>query len=236
MTLADASGKRIGEYVVKVFKPNNLQQVSNTGREVYGSILAAAFDLNSPKAVLANVDQGIINILNRSEKYKDFELMKGIYFATEFIENATDYNERIARHLETWEIETIFAFDVFIRNQDRHKRKPNLFFKDKSVYFIDHELSFATVLMDKSFKEMLSEQQKYWEFVEIEKHDFQRKHLFLDALRERNRLEPVEFDTFRTYLRAFDAAILDDYYKQLSDLGNEIEDYYYIKSYLTEVK
>ena len=120
MTLADKHGKIKGNYVVKVFKPNNLLQSGNTYKEVYGNILADAFDLNVPKVVLATVSQGIIDILNQSRKYKDFGLVKGTYF--------------------------------------------------------------ATGLMDKPFPEMVKVKEKYWEFIEIQKEDFERKHLFLDIL------------------------------------------------------
>lgn len=63
-----------------------------------------------------------------------------------------------------------------------------------------------------------------------------RKHLFLAYLRERNKKNRVEFDTFAEFLRTFDVDILDDYQQQLQNLGNDTEDYYAIKSYLAEVK
>lgn len=236
MTLADENGNIKGEYVVKIFKPTNLQQSANTNKEIYGNILATAFELNTPKAVLAKVGQEIIDILNQSDKYKGFNLIKGTYFATEYIENPLDYSESKQIELGDWEIENIFAFDVLIRNQDRHKKKPNLFFKDREIYLIDHELSFATGFLDKSFTDMLKEKAKYWEFIEIEKEGFTRKHLFLAYLRERNKKNKVEFDTFAEFLRTFDVDLLDDYQRQLQNLGNDTEDYYAIKSYLTEVK
>lgn len=236
MTLADDLGTIKGEFVVKVFKPTNLQQSANTNKEIYCNILATAFELNTPKAVLAKVGQEIIDTLNQSKNYQGFNLIKGTYFATEYIENPLDYSESILIRLEDWEVENIFAFDVLIRNQDRHKKKPNLFFKDRKICLIDHELSFAIGFLDKSFRDMLKEKTKYWEFIEIEKEGFTRKHLFLEYLRERNKKNKVEFDTFAEFLRIFDVDILDVYQQQLQNIGNDTEDYFAIKSYLTEVK
>jgi len=236
MTLADTNGKPIGEFVVKVFKPRNLSQASNTSKEIYGNILANAFDLTTPKAVLARVNQDIIDILNRSDNYKGFHLVKGTYFASEYIENALDYSKKIHKRLNQWEIENIFAFDVLIRNIDRHIKKPNLFFKDTEIYLIDHELCFATYLLDKSFPEMVKDKEKYWNFIEIRTEGFNKQHLFLEHLRELNKKNTVEFHTFKEYLINFDIDVIDSYNQQLLDLGNDSDIYPIIKSYLTEVK
>lgn len=237
MTLADKEGNLKGQYVVKVFKPTNLAQSQNTSKEVYGSVLATAFDFATPTPVLAQVGQTIIDQLNKSEKFKGFNLIRGTYFATEYLENVFDYSSATKPPMENWEIENIFAFDVFIRNIDRHKGKPNLFFKKREVHLIDHELSFANGQLDKPFKEMLQEPKKYWSFVEAIKADgFERKHLFLEYLRKLNKTKDVEFDTFAEYLTHFDVDILDDYQMQLRNLGNDTEEYYSIKSYLNEVK
>ncbi len=236
MTLADKSGKPIGEYVVKVFKPRNLLQAANTNKEFYGNILANEFDLLTPKAVLARVGQEIIDELNQSEKYKGFNLIRGIYFASAYIENALDYSKTVKLSVENWEIENIFAFDVLIRNADRHIRKPNLFFKNGEICLIDHELSFATNLIDKPFPEMVKDRQKYWNFIEIQNEGLDRQHLFLNQLRELNKKSVVEFHTFKEYLSTFDIDILDEYNQQLTDLGNDSDIYPIIKAYLTEVK
>lgn len=141
MTVADSSGKIIGDYVVKVFKPNNIEQSQSTNKEVYGNVLAQAFDLAVPKPALVRVGKDVIGQLNSSERYRDFHLLPGVYFGSEYLNNALDYSGAVNLKLETWEEETIFAFDALIRNIDRRAKKPNLFFKDGTVHLIDHELS-----------------------------------------------------------------------------------------------
>lgn len=236
MTLEDESGHPAGDYVVKVFKPLNLEQGFNTHKEVFGSVLAEAFDLNTPEAVLVRVNREIIDSLNESEQYKGFNLEPGIYFGCRYIENVLDYSKVKPKALEDWELENIFAFDVLIRNQDRRVKKPNLFFKEDEIFVIDHELSFATALMKEPFLEMLGDKQKYWNFIEIDEPGFQRKHLFLEALRERKMAGGVNFDTFGEYLRTFNPGVLDEYNQQLSELGYEMEEYVYIRDYLEDVK
>ena len=45
MMVADSNGKIVGDYVVKVFKPSNIEQSQPTNKEAYGNALARAFDL-----------------------------------------------------------------------------------------------------------------------------------------------------------------------------------------------
>jgi hypothetical protein len=236
MTLADNNGNIIGDYVVKVFKPINLEQGKNTSKEVYGNILAQEFDLSVPEAVLVKVSQDIINILLDSGKYDGFNLSAGVYFGTAYIENALDYSSAVNPRLEDWELETIFAFDVLILNIDRHKGKPNLFFKDGDVQLIDHELSLNEATLNEPFPEMVLNKAKYWQFVEINKPDFVRKHLFLEELRRKNESNPINFDTFEGYLRLLDVNVLDAYESFLQIHGIQNENFYKIKQYLKGVK
>lgn len=63
-----------------------------------------------------------------------------------------------------------------------------------------------------------------------------REHLFLETLRERNKKNPVTFDTFREYLRTLDVDLLDDLASQLDSTGNDSSDLLEIKPYLESVK
>ena len=160
MTLADDKKKIIGDFVVKVFKPLNLEQAANTSKEIYGNALAREFDLTTPKAVLATVGQELIKQLNSSEKFKGFNLEKGAYFATEYLENVLDYSPSHKLDIEDWQLENIFAFDMLIGNIDRRIVKPNLFCKEKTIYLIDHELSLSSNIIKNSFTQT-SKQSKY---------------------------------------------------------------------------
>lgn len=233
MTVQDEDGKIVGDYVVKVFKLKNIQQGSNTNKEVYGSILATEFDLKVPKFALIIVDQFLIDQLNQSEKYKGFNLIAGTYFGSEYIDNALNYSSDLKLDFTEWELETIFAFDVMIRNVDRRKKKPNLFIKDQELYLIDHELSLCiteALLNGDIFDEI----NRYWAFVENEPNN--RKHLFLEELRRRNKETPLEFDTFSEYLHRLSTRGINTVGLQLEQNGLDISDLKNILAYLTNIK
>ncbi len=234
MTVADSNGKIVGDFVVKVFKPNNIEQSQPTNKEVYGNVLAQAFDLAVPNAALVSVGKDIIDQLNGSERYRNFHLLPGVYFGSEYLNNALDYSGAVNMKLEAWEEENIFAFDAFIRNIDRRAKKPNLFFKDGTVHLIDHELSLQ--LHGKTFDEMYQDREKHWKFMNLDDPDLRREHIFLETLRERNKKNPVTFDTFREYLRILDVDLLDEYAAQLDSTGNDSNDLLEIKPYLESVK
>ena len=204
MTVINDEGKLIGSYVVKVFNQNTIQQSQATNKEVYGNVLAQAFDLDVPNAALIRVDQNLITQLNSSPKYRNSQLIRGVYFGTKYIENPMDYADSVK--IPNWELETVFAFDVLIRNVDRRTKKPNLFFKDGNLFLIDHELSLNT--SQETFLNLFEEREKYWVF--IDNPNTKQKHVFLDKLRELNRQNPVTFDTFDEYLRTLNVDILDD--------------------------
>mgnify|MGYP001359270584 CR=1 FL=1 len=160
--------------------------------------------------------------------------MPGTYFGSEYLDNTLDYSATVDLKLEEWEEETIFAFDAFIRNIDRRTRKPNLFFKDRTVHLIDHELSLH--LDGKTFDELFEEREKHWKFMNLEDPELRREHLFLAKLKERNKKNPVTFDTFREYLRTLDVDLLDEYATQLESNGNDSSDLAFIKPYIESVK
>lgn len=230
LTVADSQNEIIGDYVVKVFKSNNIQQNHSTHKEVFGNVLAKGFDLKVPNAALVKVNQDIVDQLNRNLGYSDFDLMAGVYFGSEYLDSSLDYSPSFNPKLEDWEIETIFAFDALIQNIDRREKKPNLFFHDSQVYLIDHELSLT--FGGKTFAEMYQNRNLQWSF--LDQPD--RKHLFLEKLRAKNKKNKVTFDDFQEYLQNLDINILDGYASQLDSFDNENTLIVEIKSYLEEIK
>lgn len=234
MTVVDQDDNIVGDYVVKVFKSRNIEQSQPTNKEVYGSILAQAFDFAVPEPALIRVEKGLIDLLNESERYRNFKLLPGVYFGSAYLSNVLDYSGAVNLKFEPWEEETIFAFDAFIRNIDRRIRKPNLFFKDGTVHLVDHELSFE--LNGKTFEELYQEREKYWKFMNLSDSELKREHIFLRKLSAQNKKNPITFDTFREYLRTLNVDLLDEFASQLESLGNDSSDWLEIKPYLESVK
>ncbi|MEN0006759.1 MAG: HipA family kinase [Bacteroidota bacterium] len=231
MMVTDTTGDIIGQYVVKLFNRKHIEQNQSTNKEVYGHVLASAFDLSVPSAALIKVSSDIIDILNQQRGYRDFDLLPGYYFGTAYISNVTDYIPNTSLKVEKWLMETVFVFDVFIRNVDRRRGKPNLFIKKDELYLIDHELSLNTNNL--TFDELFNEWEKYWKFIRL---GGTRSHLFYEHLKSRNAKQKINFDEFMEYLRFFDTDLLNPYAAQLKSLGIDTEDFEPIKVYLEGVK
>lgn len=119
MAVKNQNGQIVGNYVVKIFKPSNLEQGRNTNKEVYCNVLAREFDLAVPEAALIYVKKELIDQLNISPRYQNFNLIPGYYFGSLYIENTLDFSDAVRFKIESWEIENIFAFDVLIRKENR---------------------------------------------------------------------------------------------------------------------
>lgn len=227
MTLSNSSGSIVGQYVVKVFSQNHINQTQPTVKELISNILASKFDLNVPDPVLVRVNQHTIEELKRSGKFDGKVLLPGLYFGCKYIENALDYSPLLKdTSFDYWSIETIFAFDVLIRNVDRRKGKPNIFLSEDQIYLIDHELSFG--LFNKSFLDFY--ENEGWEF--ITNHD--SRYLFIDRLRRINTKDPLTFETFFYYLSTLNLNFIGniiDVFKQYEVEILNIKDYlYYVKT------
>lgn len=231
MTVVDETGKIMGEFVVKIFKLETQEIGRNTNKEVYGHVLARAFNLNTPPAALVRVNRELIDILNSSPWHRNSNLHPGVYFATKYLENAIDFSVAALGKVQEWEVETVFAFDVLIRNVDRRVSKPNLFFQKGELYLIDHELCLQ--MPTQSFLVMAEQGRKYWNFINM---SADRTHLFFKTLQERNKDSNLNFATFLEYLRTLKPYLLDEYAAQLASYGYETDEIPTIQDYLTEVK
>ncbi|RFM31064.1 HipA family kinase [Chitinophaga silvisoli] len=134
----------IKPYVVKMFRSDELER-EPVLNEILGNVLAKEFDLPVPEAALIEMDENfrmsikdptaleILDLVDERPKFGS-SLIEGNYlFNTSFKKNQT------SRMIE---IDTLFAFDVLIRNKDRNSFKPNLLVTGNSAILIDHELGF----------------------------------------------------------------------------------------------
>ena len=227
ITVEDDLDKVVGAYVVKIFRQNHILQALPTNKEIICNVLAREFDLSVPEIALVHVDSFIISELKHSGHFDSVHILPGTYFGSEFIEKTIDYSINTPTYLfDTWEIETIFAFDVLIRNIDRRVAKPNLFIKDENFYLIDHELCFGAP--ERTFKKCL--ENNSWVFITRKAS----RHLFLDQLRSNK--EQLTFETFFYYLKNLNVEKLNTYEGILRNLGHDTIDFLLIKEYLYEVK
>ena len=235
MTVAEIkTGSIVGKYVVKVF--NNME-TGKTAKEFYGNLLAREFDFKVPDCALIFVGREMIEILKKDPAHQNSNLMAGHYYGSKFQEGGiVNYTETIENPMELWEIENVFGFDALIFNNDRRHEKPNLFFIEDEVFLIDHELAFNSQFFEKSYSDLIKEKESYRKIVDYKHGTFERKHLFLEILREKNINESLNFTTFNEYLKTINPDCLKELKTFLTNAGIDVDDIEVIQAYLQEVK
>jgi hypothetical protein len=216
------------EYIVKLFNSKDEQQYHPTNKEFYACALAKEFELSVPDFALIHFEEDFIETLNEKDKQKVAEIGRKYFFGCKLISGNMDYSKALSKkHLESYDIENIFAFDVLIRNVDRREKKPNIFFKEEEYYLIDHEQS---LYIDRDFMEYLDEPNR-WSFIY---QDIKGKHLFYEFLKKNKK--NVSFETFMVYLPVISLRRLDSVEQKLKNTGLQTTDYQSIKSYLEDVR
>lgn len=222
MTVIDDKGIIQGTYVVKVFDRKDIEQYNPTNKEIIANHLAEEFDLPVPKMAIIEVSETIVKELSNKKDYSGKNLKSGLYFGCEFIEDTKDYIGAIKNsNYDTWELETIFAFDALIRNFDRVIKKPNILFKNGSFILIDHELSLNYLVID-DYKNVLQ--------------GAKGKHIFLKHLQSKHKKNPITFNDFIESLRTLNLSKLVQLKDFLKEYDFEVNDFDTIIHYLETVK
>ncbi|MFY7891016.1 MAG: HipA family kinase [Spirosomataceae bacterium] len=137
VTVRDNEG-HLKQFVVKLYSKSDVQENKALGKEVLLIPLIEEFDLLTPSPALIRFDQGFINTLPRELQTEVIE--KGAYlnFGCEYLDGSLNFNETIPQSTldELDNVDTIFAFDVLLRNLDRRLTKPNLLMQERSIYLI----------------------------------------------------------------------------------------------------
>ena len=218
-------GNQPASYVVKLYSEQYNEQNCTVLKECLCSRLAKEFDLCSPDCALIEFTHDFIKSL--PTEYRHFLQKKDqrLKFATALIQSPYEnYSPALKEEfLKIYDLATIYAFDNLILNVDRRTEKPNMFFKDRNVLLIDHELTLSIAHNAKN--ELLNNEP--WT------HNFQR-HLFYPFLKEMKQSEKKGcLDTFSYYLtELIDFDILDQIYEQLDEYEHPVDAYGLIKSYL----
>jgi hypothetical protein len=227
MSVMDEKGVPLEDsYVVKIFRQHML---NHTCKEVYASFLAKHFELNIPESVLVEVSYTLIRELKKQEKYKNWEITEGVYFASKYIPNSRSFTDIVPlRSYNYWELGNIFAFDVLIMNIDRQCENPNVIVKNQAIYVIDHELSMN---ISRTFDEYLT--LNHWDkTIQIDRGG----HVFRHHLRKLDKRNKVTFHEFAENLRTLKPEILYKYAEQLAEYDYLPFDIRTIVLYLAEVK
>lgn len=210
-------------YVVKLYKKEHVDQTFAVAKDVYCSVLARLFKLGTPDSALIEFDEDFISQLTPELRNELISKDSRIKFGTKLVQGAYQYIETSHKdYFHKYNIETIYAFDNFIKNPDRRDGKSNILLKGTNSFLIDHELALSI------------NQQTIDDFHNNNWIYYKQRHIFYNYLREKH------VDTKRQYFANFSELlikanfdILDNYNSQLVDYEH-INDYKYyeIKNYL----
>ena len=144
VVLANTS-EGLKSFVVKLYTPSQVDQFHCVTKEIACNLLAGEFDLNVPKCALIEIPDHLAFRLPMSAQVQLGDADQRLKFATQLLDNVTNaihglpkmhFKKRIS-------MDTLYAFDNLIRNQDRGHYKTNLLLSATDAYLIDHELTLS---------------------------------------------------------------------------------------------
>ncbi len=213
-------------FVVKLYTTAQIEHRNSVTAEVVCNKLANDFSFNSPKAAFIEIPEQLL--FNKPPEWQmQFDTADARpKFATEEIEHV---NQAIATLPKKYfanriSLDTLYAFDNFIKNADRGIVKTNLLV-GKKAWLIDHEMALSST--DIGINIIANE--------EIN-HRFTKHHLFFHYLKSAKRVTKKNyFDEFSEYLRILSVNSLDPYFNQLEQLGYQTNKQQ-IKDWVQQVK
>lgn len=214
--------------VVKLFSEKDINQENALCKEVYGASFAQEIGLNTPKFCLVEFSEHFYESLPDNLKEIFNEKHNRYAFGSYYLEGAPTYSpSQHYNELSYYDIETIYAFDVVIRNVDRrvgNPPKPNILFYEKEAYLIDHEHSF--IIQPGDTPEKLLGIYPY------------QKHIFYSVLKKRmsRAKEKPTFDTFMEIFRHSRTECIIQCSDVLNRLEYDADDSLVIESYLNRLR
>jgi hypothetical protein len=132
------------QFVVKLFKDKPLQSQPAVANEVFGSVMAELFDLQTPNIAFIEFTNEFIDTLAPPQRHQLSTAQPGYKFGCRYIEVPFRYSTALAtRFVANYDIESIYAFDNLILNRDRDAIKPNMLLVGQDAFLIDHEISIV---------------------------------------------------------------------------------------------
>jgi len=140
-------GEDEGSYVVKLIASERLSNEAFF-RELAASRLATALGMKTPEPVEVDITPEFAELYLGKTFYQKLSNSIGSNFGTKVVQG-TDVQVSLLpglKHLRQ-NMEKVFGFDAIADNSDRNALKPNCILKDDDFWVIDHEITFAFVLL-----------------------------------------------------------------------------------------
>lgn len=140
----DKDGNR-DEMVVKLLESERMDKHANL-RELVATLIAQKLDINIPAAAIISINNDFVQTLYGQNVHERVHKSMGINFGSTYLEDLQQisvYDD--LKKTQTKDALKIFYFDMMIQNADRTiiGGKPNLFYKNGTLWILDHELAFT---------------------------------------------------------------------------------------------
>jgi len=134
------------QYVMKLFKFDNIEQNYSVAKEIFVNELAREFELSVPEYGIIKFNNNLLEEYFSKEEIQ--KLDNGYKFCSEFMPQYIIFNPLISlSFIKDYDIENLFCFDHLVINVDRggFRDKPNLLINDTEILLIDHELTLPFI-------------------------------------------------------------------------------------------
>ncbi len=219
------------QYILKIFKKIHAQQRCYTGAEICAYLLAKEFSLSIPDGALITIPPPLIALYKKSNMSLYNQLMSKDFtkpcFGSLYLGPLPIHSPALLKkHLELHELETIYAFDTLILNEDRKKIKPNILKSQDHYFLIDHDKAFE----GHKHNITLFKVHNQWVFL--------LNHIFYEILQKEWKKEnnSVNFETFEEYLRLLNLGVIKKQVERLEQLNYSVEECYDWLSYCDYIK
>jgi hypothetical protein len=145
ITGVDAAGTK-NDYVVK-FRAAERMSAEACMRELLALFIAAEMEIKAVQPAIINISQDFADLLIGNSAWQYASQSIGYNFGSEYVKRFKTIipTQSLNNHQVPF-AQKIFAFDVFIQNNDRRNDKPNMMTDGHEIVIYDHELAFGFIL------------------------------------------------------------------------------------------
>lgn len=175
----DMNTNQKSEYVVKPYNAPRMSKLSSA-KELIASWIAMELDIYSVSPAVVDITEDFIPTMLGCNGYINVLNSISLNFASLYERNTQELiiADMISLEPILPQICEIFAFDMFIKNPDRRKGKPNVLMHNKKLLIFDHELAFSDL-------DLILKPKEPWKF-SIADTEYYQNHYFYDFLRGRD--------------------------------------------------
>jgi len=110
-------------------------------REIYGSLLANFFGLQTPEIAIVNIEPDFPTSQPNPQIKSRLNQSLGMNFGSKLLTGVAIFNNPVPSNRKS-DAAKVFCFDMLIVNVDRCTRKPNIFHTADGFILFDHEQAF----------------------------------------------------------------------------------------------